>query len=91
MFGIDWLYRTSRYDIVKVDVTERNDVTKRHSIVITIWRKSPIEVAALSETHFQKWKECKKKNISWCEGQIEKSVPRVYTLTSLGKPRDARQ
>ena len=25
-----WLYRTSRYAIVKVDVTERNDVTKCH-------------------------------------------------------------
>ena len=35
------------YTIVKVYVTERNDVIKRHSNVITIWRTSAIEVAAL--------------------------------------------
>ena len=48
------LYRTSRYAINKVNVTERNDVTKRHGIDITIWRTSTIEVTALSKTHFQK-------------------------------------
>ena len=42
VFDIHWLYRTSRYAIVKVDVTERNDVTKCHFIVITIWRTSAI-------------------------------------------------
>ena len=36
MFDIHWLYRTSRYTIVKVEVTERNDVTKHHGIVSTI-------------------------------------------------------
>ena len=36
VFDIQWLYRTSRYAIVKVDITERNDVTKCHSFVITI-------------------------------------------------------
>ena len=54
MFDIHWLYRTSRYAIVKVDVTECNDVIKRHGIVITIWQTSTIEVTALSRTHFQK-------------------------------------
>ena len=44
----------SPYAIVKVDVTERNDVTERHGIVITIWRTSAVDVAALSKTHFQK-------------------------------------
>ena len=34
--------------------SQRNDVTKRHGIVITIWRASAIEVTALSKTHFQK-------------------------------------
>ena len=48
VFDIRWLYRTSRYDIVRVDVT------KRHGIDITIWRMSAIEVSALSRTHFQK-------------------------------------
>ena len=33
--------------IVKVYVTERNDVIKRPSNVITIWRTSAIEVIAL--------------------------------------------
>ena len=47
VFDIDWLCRTSRYAIVKVDVTERNDVTKRHGIVITVWRTSATEVTAL--------------------------------------------
>ena len=35
------------YAIVKVYVTERNDVIKRHSNVITIWQTSAIEVTAL--------------------------------------------
>ena len=35
------------YAIVKVFVTERNDVIERHSNVITIWRTSAIEVNAL--------------------------------------------
>ena len=26
-----------------------------------------------------------------CEGGVEKSVPRDYSLSSLGKPRDAKQ
>ena len=30
VFDIHWLYRTSRYAIVNVDIRERNDVTKRH-------------------------------------------------------------
>ena len=33
--------------IVKVYVTERNDIIKPHSNVITIWRSSAIEVTAL--------------------------------------------
>ena len=53
MFDLHWLYRTSRYAIVKVDVTERNDVTKRHGIVITILRTSAIEGIALSEHSFR--------------------------------------
>ena len=35
------------YAIVEVYVTERNDVIKRKSNVITIWRTSAIKVAAL--------------------------------------------
>ena len=35
------------YAIVKVYITIRNDVIKRHSNVITIWRTSGIEVTAL--------------------------------------------
>ena len=46
------------FTIVKVYVTERNDVIKRHSIVITIWRTSAIEVTALLNIYAQKWKVC---------------------------------
>ena len=35
------------YAIIKVYITERNDVIKRHCNVITIWRMSAIEVTAL--------------------------------------------
>ena len=54
VFDIHWLYRTSQYAILKVEVIEHNDVTKRHGIVITIWWMSAIKVTALSKTHFQK-------------------------------------
>ena len=37
------------YGIVKIYITKRNDVIKRHSNVITIWRTSAIEVTALSK------------------------------------------
>ena len=39
--------KDATYAIVKIYVTERNDAIKRHSNVITIWRTSEIEVAAL--------------------------------------------
>ena len=44
MIDIHWLYA-----IVKVGVTERNDDTQRHSIVITIRRTFATEVTALSK------------------------------------------
>ena len=65
VFDIHWLYRTPRYAIVKVDVTQLYDVTKCHGIIVTIWRTSAIEVTALSKIHFQKWQICKKKNLPW--------------------------
>ena len=37
--------------------------TSKYVIVITLWRTSAIEVTALSNTHFQKWKVCKKKTL----------------------------
>ena len=39
--------------IVKVYVTERNDVIKRHSNVITIWRLTAIEATALLKKHLR--------------------------------------
>ena len=60
----------------KVDATEHNDVTKHHSTVVTLWRTSVIGVTALSKTHFQKWKVCKKKNLSWVWGTDRKIYPR---------------
>ena len=35
------------YVIVKVNVTERNEIIKRHGNVIRIWRTSAIKVTAL--------------------------------------------
>ena len=63
------------YAVVVVDVTECNDDTKHHSNVITIWQTSAIKVNALLEIHIQKCKECKKKNLRWCEGWTEQSDP----------------
>ena len=69
MFEKHRLWKTSQYALVKVNVT------KRHGIVITIWRTSAIEMTALSKTHFQKWKICKKKNPSWVWGINRKIRP----------------
>ena len=54
MFDIHWLYR---YAIVKFDVTERNDVTKRHGIDIAIWRTSAIEVTAFMQKEMKGMQE----------------------------------
>ena len=44
VLDIHSLYRMSRYASVKVDITEHNDITRRHGIVIAIWRTSAIKV-----------------------------------------------
>ena len=49
VFDIHWLYRTSLYAIVKVDITEHYNLTKRHGFVITVWRVSAIEATALKK------------------------------------------
>ena len=93
-FDIHWLYRTSRYAIIKADVTEkRNDITKRHDIVITIWRTvCNRSDCMIKKNYFSEMNGMQEKRIYHeCEGQIEKSVPRDHSLTSLGKPCDARQ
>ena len=73
-----------KYVIVKVSVTERNHAIKRLSNVITIWRTSAIEVTALIKKNLRsEMKRCAKKGIY--------HIPRDHILSSLGKPRDARQ
>ena len=67
VFGVHWLYRTSRYAIVKVDVTERYDVTNRLGIVITTWRTSAIEVTALSKPTFRNERYARKRIYHWCD------------------------
>ena len=79
------------YAIVQVYVTESNDVIKRHSIVITLWRTPPIELTALSKHLRSEMKGVQEKESIVCDEYIEKSVPRDHSLASLGKPRDARQ
>ena len=44
------------YAIVKVDITEHNDVIKRHNNVITIWRTPAIEVTELLKIYSQNLK-----------------------------------
>ena len=81
MFYIHWLYRT-RYAVVKVDITERYDVTKRHGIAI--------EVTALSKPYFHNWKVYKKNNLSWIWGTDRKIRP-SESQSDITRPRDARQ
>ena len=55
--------------IVKVYFTECYDVIKRHSYVITIWRTSAIEVAALIKKSVFGNEMCARKRIyHGCEG-----------------------
>ena len=54
VFEMQWLCRAAGYAIVKVDLIELSDITKRHDLVITVWLTSAIEVTALSKTHIQK-------------------------------------
>ena len=57
------------YAIVKVYVTERNDVIKRHSNVITTWRTSAIEVTALlNKSTFRNERRARKRIYNGCEG-----------------------
>ena len=80
VFDIHWLYRTSRYAIVKVDVNERNDVTKRHSNVVIIWRTSAIEVTALLKIHVQNERYARKRIYHGCEGKIKKNASLGITV-----------
>ena len=49
------------YAIVKIYVTERYDVIKRHSNVITIWRTLAVEVTALSKNRHSEMKGVQEK------------------------------
>ena len=75
--------------IVKVYFTECYDVIKRHSYVITIWRTSAIEVAALIKNLCSEMK-CVQEKESIMGVRIEKSVPRDHSLASRGKPSSGR-
>ena len=58
------------YAIVKFYVTERNDVIKRHSIVITIWWTSTVEVTALLKYLGSEMKSVQEKRIHYeCDGR----------------------
>ena len=67
------------YDIVKVYVTERSDVCKRHSNVITIWRTSAIEVTALLK------KKDPRDARQWSSGQIFLSTPHTNDRSLYNK------
>ena len=92
VFDIHWLYRTSRYATVKVDVTERNDVILNVTVLSSQYGgRLQLKRLYYQKPTFRNERYARKRIYHWCEGQIEKSVPRDHSLTSLGKPRDARQ
>ena len=72
------------YAIVKVYVTEHNDVIKPHSSVIAIWRMSAIKVTLLLKYLRSEMEELQEKESFMGVRGREKNL-------SLGKPRDARQ
>ena len=92
MFYIPWLYRTSRYTIIKVDVIESNDITERHRIchhnMADVRNRSD---CIIKTPTFRNESYTRKRICNECDRQIEKSIPWNHSLTSLGKPRDARQ
>ena len=51
------------YAIVKVDVTGRNDVSKRHGNIITVWQTSTKEVTALFKNQRSEMKGMQEKEI----------------------------
>ena len=57
------------YAIIKVYVTERNDIIKRHNDVITIWWTSAIEVTALLKVLDMKGGQEKKSIIDMSDWQ----------------------
>ena len=48
VFDVHWLYRTSRYAVVKVDITERNNVTKHRD---ARQKETLVTIFYLSLTH----------------------------------------
>ena len=87
---IHWLYRTSRYAIVKV--TERNDVTKRHGYCHQNMRRLESKCLHYQKSAFRNERYARKRIYHGYEGQIDKkkTVPRDHSLASRGKSRDAR-
>ena len=78
------------YAIIKVYVTERNDVIKRHRFVITIRRKSAIEMTAFFKKNLrseingvQKKKKTKKKQK---KKKKKKKKEFIALMTSLVMP-----
>ena len=79
------------HGIVKVYVTVRNDVIKRQSNVIIIWRTSTTEVTALLKHLRSEMKGVQEKeSIIGVRGRQKKYVPRDHSLayarqSSLGR------
>ena len=73
-----------RYAVVKVYVTERIDVIKRHSHVIAVWRTYAIEVTALLKNICAEMKGVLEKESIMCVRGRYKSVPRDHSLASRG-------
>ena len=63
------------YAILKVYVTEHNDIIKRHSNVITIWQVSNWSDCIIKKPTFRSKKCANKKNLSWVWGVDRKIHP----------------
>ena len=71
--------------------TERYDVAKCHGIVIIIWQTSANLSDCIIKNPLSEMKGMQERESILCAGQIENSVHRDHSLTSLGKPCDVRQ
>ena len=71
VFDIHWLYRMSRYAIVKVDITERNAVTKCYDIVSQYGGHLQPKWLHYQKPTFGNESYARNRIYHGCEGQIE--------------------
>ena len=81
MFNVHWLNRMSHNAIIKVDVTERNDITVQ---LLQNDEHQKSKWLHYQKIHVQKWKVRKKKNLSWMCGVDTVFKPGISVLGPRG-------